>query len=102
MLGPWGKRKLREMILGRAPAKLPPAIKKFSEFMALIQQSFRPRKVKLPIFSDEALERLTMPVLAIVGGCDVLLDSGETPKFAIYRRHVISSPAKRPRSLSFC
>jgi pimeloyl-ACP methyl ester carboxylesterase len=78
MLGPWGKRKLREMILGRAPAKLPPAIKKFSEFMALIQQSFRPRKVKLPIFSDEALERLTMPVLAIVGGCDVLLDSGET------------------------
>ena len=34
--------------------------------------------VKLPIFSDQALQRLTMPVLAILGGKDVLLDSAET------------------------
>ena len=34
--------------------------------------------VKLPIFSDQALQRLTMPVMAILGGKDVLLDSAET------------------------
>ncbi len=78
VLGPWGKRKLREMIFGRAPAKLPPAAQKFSEFVALIYQHFRPRRVRLPIFSNEALARLTMPVLAIVGGRDVLLDSEAT------------------------
>ena len=36
--------------------------------------------VKLPVFSDEALQRLTMPVLAIVGGKDVLMDSAETKR----------------------
>lgn len=36
--------------------------------------------MKLPLFSDEALQRLTMPVLAIVGGNDVLLDSAETKR----------------------
>jgi pimeloyl-ACP methyl ester carboxylesterase len=33
--------------------------------------------VKFPIFSDDALRRLTMPVMAIVGGRDVLFDSAE-------------------------
>ena len=34
--------------------------------------------VHLPVFSDDALRRLTMPLLAIVGGRDVLLASRET------------------------
>ena len=34
--------------------------------------------VKLPVFSDDALGRLNMPVLAIVGGRDMLLDSRKT------------------------
>ncbi len=78
MLGRWGKRKMREMILGRPPAKVAPAIQKFMDFVSLIQEHFRPRRAKLPIFSDAALNRLTMPVIAIVGGKDVLLDSEET------------------------
>ena len=36
--------------------------------------------VKLPVFSDEAPRRLNMPVLAIVGGRDVLLDSAGTKR----------------------
>jgi len=36
--------------------------------------------VKLPIFSDDALKRLTMPVMAILGGQDVLIDSDETQR----------------------
>lgn len=36
--------------------------------------------VKFPILSDAALGRLTMPVLAIVGGCDALFDSAQTKR----------------------
>ncbi len=78
MCGAWGKRKLAERILGRPPADPPPAVKAFLNFVSLIHQHFRSRMVKLPIFSDDALRRLTMPVLAIVGARDVLLNSAGT------------------------
>lgn len=80
MCGAWGTRKAREMILGRAPSNASPAIQKFIEFVSLIHENFRPRMVKMPVFSDEALQRLTMPVLAILGGKDVLLDSATTKR----------------------
>lgn len=78
MCGAWGKRKLAERILGRPPANPSPAAKAFIDFVALIHQHFRPRMVKLPVFSDEALRRLDIPLLAIVGARDVLLDSRQT------------------------
>ena len=80
MCGAWGRRKLREMILGRMPAEMSPAARHFGDFVSLIHRHFRPRRTKLPIFTDDALLRLTMPVMAIVGGKDVLLDSAETKR----------------------
>jgi pimeloyl-ACP methyl ester carboxylesterase len=80
LLGRWGQRKLSEMILRRAPKSLPPGIQAFLDFVALIHRNFRPRRGKLPIFQDAELKRLTMPVLAIVGGKDVLLDSSATKR----------------------
>ena len=80
MCGAWGTRKTREMILGRTPANTSLAIQKFNEFVSLIHENFRPRMVKMPIFSGQALERLTMPVMAILGGKDVLLDSAATKR----------------------
>jgi len=80
MCGRWGMRKLRETILARVPADAPPAIRYFMDFVSLIHENFRPRMVRLPIFSDDALKRLTMPVFAILGGKDVLLDSAETQR----------------------
>jgi pimeloyl-ACP methyl ester carboxylesterase len=68
LLGRWGKHKAREMVLGRAPAGLSPGAQCFMEFLSLIYENFRPRWVKMPVFSDEYLRRLTMPVLAILGG----------------------------------
>src|SRR5262249_11296907 len=56
------------------------AVKAFMDFIALIHEHFRPCMAKLPIFSDESLRRLTMPVLAIVGARDVMLDSAETKR----------------------
>ena len=50
------------------------------EFVALNHEHFRPRMLKLPIFSDDPLKRLSMPVMAIAGGKDVLLDSAGTKR----------------------
>jgi pimeloyl-ACP methyl ester carboxylesterase len=80
MFGTWGRRKLMERILGRAPADPAPPVKAFIDFVALIHRHFRPRLVKLPIFSNHALRNLKVPVLAIVGGRDVLLDSLQTKR----------------------
>ena len=76
--GAWGKRKASELVLGRAPARVPANVQAFVDFVSLIHENFCPRLVKMPIFSDDALRRLTMPVLAILGAKDVLLDSAET------------------------
>ena len=79
--GSWGKRKLMERIVGvRAPADPSPGLKAFTDLVTLIHEHFRPRMVKLPVFSDEALRGLSMPLLAIVGGRDVLLDSLDTKR----------------------
>jgi len=48
------------------------------DFLALVQKHFRPRRVALPIFPDGALKRLTMPMMAIIGGKDAIVDSAET------------------------
>jgi pimeloyl-ACP methyl ester carboxylesterase len=86
MCGRWGKRKAREMILGRASGEASPAVRYFMDFVSLIHEHFRPRLAKLPVFSDDALKGLTMPVMAIVGGKDALLDSAATKRRL--KRHV--------------
>jgi len=78
LLGPWGARRIRRMVFGETPVSLPPQIQFFVDFMTLIFEHARPRTEPLPVFSDEALRRLKMPVFAIVGGKDVLLDSAHT------------------------
>jgi pimeloyl-ACP methyl ester carboxylesterase len=77
-LGAWGRRKMRERILGRAPSDSSPAMQQMGEFISLIFASFRPRRDRLPTFSDAALQRLAMKLLVILGGRDVLLDTRET------------------------
>jgi pimeloyl-ACP methyl ester carboxylesterase len=78
LLGPWGARKMREMVFGPAPKALPEAVRPLVDLMGLIGREFRPRVVRIPVLSDAALASLPMPMLAIVGGKDVLIDSAET------------------------
>jgi pimeloyl-ACP methyl ester carboxylesterase len=78
MLGRWGRRKAMEMVAGPAPPDASPADRDFAEFVLLIFEHFRPRVVKIPVFSDEALKRLTIPLMVIVGANDVMLDSAAT------------------------
>jgi len=80
LFGRWGAAKARELVLGRLPFTLSPAARAFMQFVSLIHENFRPRLVKMPVFSDHELRRLNMPVMVIVGGKDVLLDSAETQR----------------------
>lgn len=78
LLGPWGQRKVMEMVFGPRPQSVPEAERPFSELMGLIGRAYRPRDIKIPRLSDTALAALPMPILCIVGGRDVLLDSDDT------------------------
>ena len=46
----------------------------------VIAKHFRHRRGRLRLFSDDHLRRLTMPVLAILGARDALLDAGGTKR----------------------
>jgi pimeloyl-ACP methyl ester carboxylesterase len=80
LLGAWGRRKVREMVFGRAQGEPPPALRPFIELMRLIGRNIRPRIVRIPRLSDADLARLKAPVLVIVGGRDVLIDSEDTQR----------------------
>src|SRR5579862_2507485 len=75
LLGKWGARKVREMIVGRMPANASQAHQAFADFIALIFQHLRPRTERHPILRDDQLKRLNMPVMVILGGKDVVFDS---------------------------
>ncbi|MFI1918514.1 alpha/beta fold hydrolase [Nocardia sp. NPDC020380] len=48
--------------------------------VVLIFEHFNPRREKLPRFTDAELQRLTMPVLVMVGDQDVMMDSVDTAR----------------------
>jgi pimeloyl-ACP methyl ester carboxylesterase len=76
LLGDWGRRKALRIVIG--PGAGNSGLDRYRDFMALVQRYFRPRMERLPVFGDAALRRLIMPVLAILGGRDAILDSAET------------------------
>lgn len=78
LLGSWGKRKMREMVFGHAPRALPQEIRPIAELMASVGRAIKPRVVNIPRLTDAELTGLDMPILTIVGGRDVLLDSRDT------------------------
>jgi pimeloyl-ACP methyl ester carboxylesterase len=77
MAGRWGIRKVMDRILGPLPPDAPPAVQHFRHFMTLIFENLRPRTVGLPVFPDSALQSLQIPLLAVFGGRDTMVDSLE-------------------------
>jgi pimeloyl-ACP methyl ester carboxylesterase len=75
LFGAWGRTKVSAIIAGPTPRGAPPTPPAIADFRQLIFRNFRVRTEKLPIFRDEELQRLTMPVMAILGGRDVIVDS---------------------------
>ncbi len=48
------------------------------QYTTFIAEHFNPRTGKIPVFSDEQLQRLTMPILCLTGEKDVMLSSAQT------------------------
>ena len=80
LLGRWGRERILQRMAGGAPrpTNAAPPLKAYGEFMDLTFASFRPRTEVLPPFADAELQRLTMPLLAILGAKDVMIDSAGT------------------------
>lgn len=74
--GQWGMHRTLKAVAGIDVRETP----EFAEYMALTFTEFMPRRDRLPVFSDEALQGLTMPVLAIVGAHDAMLDCADTAR----------------------
>lgn len=77
LLGSWGRRRMREMVLGPAPTDLTAEETRLGAFMLLTMSHVRPRIVTIPLASDAALRALSMPVLAVLGDRDALIDTAE-------------------------
>ena len=69
LLGRWGARRINRLVFGNRPVP-----EEVDEFATLIMTHFKSRIGVLPLFSDEELRRLTMPVLLLVGAEDALRD----------------------------
>ena len=78
LLGSWGRRRMLEMVFGPAPEVMPEALRPFAALMNDIGKTVRPRVVTIPRLTDSQLRAFRMPILAIMGGRDVLLDSADT------------------------
>ena len=89
--GRWGMRKSLKAVAGIDAARTP----QIAEYVGLIFTHFLPRRDKLPVFGDDALRRLRMPVRVIVGGRDAMFDSAGTVRrveHAIPHAHVTVLP----------
>lgn len=70
LLGQWGARRVNRMVFGNQPISA-----EVDEYMTLMLTHFKRRTGVPPVFSDEELRRLTMPVLLLGGAQDAIRDS---------------------------
>ncbi|SDY67390.1 Pimeloyl-ACP methyl ester carboxylesterase [Amycolatopsis xylanica] len=72
MFGEWGQRRALSTAIG---TELDPVA---ASYVLAISKNFNPRKKPLPVFPDEALRGLKMPMLVVVGARDEMLDTTQT------------------------
>ena len=70
LLGRWGVRRANRMLFGDQPVP-----EEADEYLTLMMTHFKPRTGVVPVFSDEELRRLTMPVLLLGGTQDAIRDT---------------------------
>lgn len=68
-MGPWGIRRINRLLFGGQPVP-----KEVDEATTLIMTHFKTRVGVLPLFTEAELQRLSMPVLLLLGARDALRD----------------------------
>ncbi|MFE6307995.1 alpha/beta fold hydrolase [Nocardiopsis sp. NPDC057823] len=74
--GRWGRLRSVRAVLGLHEPRYAPLV----EEVAAAFGEFRPRTETLPVFSDADLRSLDMPVKAVMGDRDLMLDSADTAR----------------------
>jgi pimeloyl-ACP methyl ester carboxylesterase len=83
---PFGRRGRRaglRLVLGPTPAGPDaddPVTRALDDFLLLVQESYRPRRDPLPVFTDDQLRSLDVPLLVVVGEKDRMLDARGTAR----------------------
>ncbi|MFF7700825.1 alpha/beta fold hydrolase [Streptomyces lydicus] len=75
-LGAWGVRRSAGAVAGLDR----PEHRAVLDQLVLTFAQFKPRTERLPVFPDDVLRRLAMPVQVTVGGRDALFDSADTAR----------------------
>ena len=73
LLGDWGYKKVAKIVIGNQDIT-----EEAENYMMLIAKNFNLRTESVPIYKDEDLKKLVMPVYIITGENDVLLNSEST------------------------
>ena len=74
LLGARGRRRSAEIVTGLDARQHPEVFEELSRMFG----HFRPRTERFPVFDDDTLRRLTMPVLAVLGERDRVFDPVHT------------------------
>lgn len=74
-MGAWGRRRALSYLMGLPPSELTPQGWAFFDFFELVLQHARLRAQALRVFPSQQLHTLSMPVLAIMGGRDVVFNA---------------------------
>ena len=79
-LGPWGHRKALSFDMGLSEQPRVAEDAAFFDLFNAVRSGFRARMQPIPSFSDRDLRALDIPVLAVVGDRDLIMDSRETQR----------------------
>jgi pimeloyl-ACP methyl ester carboxylesterase len=71
------KDKIFEMLNGGKPIAESQELSTAMAFTELINKHFKPRTAELPVFRQEELEKLTMPLMLIFGAKDCIFSAGK-------------------------
>ncbi|MEN4400281.1 alpha/beta fold hydrolase [Mycolicibacterium fortuitum] len=75
-LMPFGERGTRRALrIALGPGRIPDPV---IDYMVLIQRNYRPRHDTLPVFSDDELKAIAVPLFVVLGARDRMLDSRDT------------------------
>jgi pimeloyl-ACP methyl ester carboxylesterase len=70
LLGRWGARRANRLLFGNQPIP-----EEADAYLTLVMTHFEPRTGVVPLFTDQELGQLTMPVLLLGGAQDIIRDS---------------------------
>jgi pimeloyl-ACP methyl ester carboxylesterase len=80
LLGKWGQLQTLKLVGSKISSSSLSELGEGLTFASLTFKHFKPRTAKMPLFRDQSLERLTMPILMLFGDSDQLIPASKSTK----------------------